>query len=129
MTGKLQHPPDWPASLPGDESVALARAAAEVIRGLAHATRGAGLGQPSAAYDVLGAEQVMAQITRYLDAAGNAGRLGHDYGEDPSLAVDAAAGLLPDAQLSAAALAGDLDAARQQLALLNSCPSPRKETP
>jgi hypothetical protein len=55
--------------------------------------------------------QALAQITRYLDAAGTAGRLGHDRGEDPSLAVDAAAIFLSDAQLPAAALAGDLDAA------------------
>lgn len=128
--------PGCPGKLPGDEPVALARAAAEAIRGLNHATRGpAGLGQPSAAYDVLGAlsmaaartGQALAQITRYLDAAETAGRLGHDRGEDPSLAVDAAAIFLSDAQLSAAALAGDLDAAQQQLALLNS--HPRRETP
>lgn len=121
---------------PGERAVALARAAAEAVRGLNHATRGpAGLGQPSAAYDVLGAlsmtaartGQALAQITRYLDAAQTAGRLGHDRGADPSLAVDAAAVFLSDAQLSAAALAGDLDAAQQQLALLHS--RPRQETP
>jgi hypothetical protein len=121
---------------PGDCAVALARAACEAIRGLNHATRrNDGLGRPSAAYDVLGAlsmtaartGQALAQITRYLDTAETAGQLGHDYGEDPSLSVDAAAIFLSDAQLSAAALAGDLDAAQQQLAFLHS--RPRQETP
>jgi len=121
-------------SQPGEDAVRLARAAAEAIRGLNHATRGpAGLGQPSAAYDILGAlataaartGQALSQITRYLDAAASAGRLGHDHGEDPAFAVDAAAIFLSDAQLSAAALAGDLDAAQQQLALLNGRPGPR----
>ncbi len=127
-------------SQPGDQPVALARAAAEAIRGLNHATRPpAGIGQPSAAYDILGAlslaaartGQALAQISRYLDAAASAGRLGHDNGEDPAFAVDAAAIFLSDAQLSAAALAGDLDAAQQQLALLNGRPGPRssKERP
>jgi hypothetical protein len=122
--------------LPGDRAVKLAWAAAEAIRGLSHATRRHdGLGQPSAAYDILGAlstaaartGQALAQITRYLDAAATTGHLGHDHGEDPAFAVDAAAILLADAQLSAAALAGDLDAAQQQLALLNGRPRPRKD--
>ena len=53
----------------------------------------AGLDQPSAAYDVLGAlsqaasglRQLLTQITRYLDQALAAGTLGHDRGEDPAL--------------------------------------------
>jgi len=122
---------------PGGEPVALARAAAEAIRGLNHATRGAGLGQPSAAYDILGAlsmaaartGQALAQVTRYLNAAAAAGQLGHDHGDDPALAVDAAATFLSDAQLSAAALAGDLDAAQNQLAQLNSRPGRRRQQP
>ena len=122
---------------PGAEAVALARAAAEAIRGLNHATRGAGLGRPSAAYDILGAlsmtaartGQALAQVTRYLDAATAAGQLGHDHGDDPALAVDAAAIFLSDAQLSAAALAGDLDAAQNQLALLNGRPGRRCQQP
>jgi hypothetical protein len=122
--------------LPGDDPVALARAAAEAIRGLNHATRGpAAPGQPTAACDMPGAlsmtaartGQALAQITRYPDDAETAGRLGHDHGQDPPLAVDAAAIFLSDAQLSAAALAGDPDAARQQPALPNS--HPRTETP
>lgn len=126
--------PRQPGELPGDHAVALARAAAEAIRGLNHATRHQdGLGQPSAAYDVLGAlsqaaartGQALAQIIRYLDAAANAGHLGHDHGEDPAFAVDAAEVFLSDARLSAAALAGDLDAAQQQLALVNGRPGPR----
>lgn len=119
---------------PGEDAVRLARAAAEAIRGLNHATRSRdGIGQPSAAYDVLGAlsmaaartGQALAQITRYLDAAASAGHLGHDHGENPAFAVDAAAIFLSGAQLSAAALAGDLDAAQQQLSPLNGRPGPR----
>ncbi len=120
--------------LTGDDTVTLARAAAEAIRGLNHATRHqAGLDQPSAAYDILGAlslaaartGQALAQITRYLDQALAARQLGHDRGEDPAPSVDAAAVFPGDARLSAAALAGDLDAAQQQLALINGRPGHR----
>ena len=121
--------------LPGDDTVALARTAAEAIRGLNHATRDqAGLGQPAVAYDILGAlslaasrlPQLTAQITGYLDRALAAGRLGHDLGEDPAHAIDAVAVFLEDAQASAAALAGDLDAAQQQLAAVNGNPAPSR---
>jgi hypothetical protein len=120
--------------LTGDDTIALARTAAEAIRGLNHATRrDAGLGQPSVAYDVLGAlslaaartSQALAQITRYLDQALAGSRLGHDLGDDPRFAVETAGLFLDDARLSAAALAGDLDAAQQQLALLNGHPASR----
>ena len=119
------------------DSVLLARTAAEAIRGLNHATRQeAGLGQPSVTYDIIGAlalaasrlGQVFTQITRWLDRALAAGRLGHDRGGEPAAASGAAAIFLDDAGLSAAALAGDLDAAQQQLALLNGRPN-RKDQP
>ena len=117
-----------------DDTVRLARITAEAIRGLNWLTRHqTGLGQPSAAYDVIGAlalaasrlGQAFTQITRWLDQALAAGRLGHDLGEDPAEAIDAAGIFLGDARLSAAALAGDLDAARQQLALINGTPRNR----
>jgi hypothetical protein len=120
--------------LPGDRAVALAQAAAEAVRGLNHAAREAGgIGRPSAAYDVLGAlslaasrlGQALACLTRYLEGALAAGALGHDLGEDPCPAVETAGIFLDDARLSAAALAGDLDAAQHQIACLNG--SPRKE--
>ena len=120
--------------LTSDDTITLARTAAEAIRGLNWTTRcDAGLDQPSVAYDVIGAlslaasrlPQLLAQITSYLDRALQAGRLGHDLGEDPAEAIDAA-GIFPgDAGLSAAALAGDLDAAQQQLALINGTPRNR----
>ena len=125
------------APLPGDEAVALASQAAEAIRGLAHATRRpGGLGQPSAAYDVLGSlslatarlGQALAQVTRYLDDALASGSLGHDLGEDPAVSVSGAGLFLDDARTSAAALAGDLDAAQQQLSLVNGRPG-RKDHP
>ena len=120
--------------LTSQDTITLARTAAEAIRGLNHATRhDAGLDQPSVAYDILGAltqaagrlPQLTAQITRYLDQALAAGKLGHDRGEDPALAVEGAVIFLDDARLSAAALAGDLDAACQQLAPVNGRPGPR----
>jgi hypothetical protein len=122
--------------LTSDDTVTLARAAAEAIRGLNWATRHqAGLDQPSAAYDVIGAlslaasrlGQALAQITRWPGQALAAGRLGHDHGHDPAQAIDATAIFLSDAAVSAAALAGDLDAAQQQLAPVNGRPA-RKDT-
>jgi hypothetical protein len=119
-----------------DDTVRLARTAAEAIRGLNWLTRHeTGVGQPSIAYDTIGAltqaafrlGQLLTQITSWLDQALAAGRLGHDLGEDPAPAIDAAAVFLGDARMSAAALAGDLDQAQQQLALINGRPSTRKE--
>ena len=125
--------------LTSDDTIALARTAAEAIRGLNWATNiHAGLDQPSVAYDVLGAlsaaaarlGQLFTQITRYLDQALAAGRLGHDHGDDPAHAIGATAVFLSDAAASAAALAGDLDAAWQQLAPVNGRPARpgRKDT-
>jgi hypothetical protein len=114
-----------------DDTITLARTVAEAIRGLNWLTGcNAGLGQPSVAYDVIGAlalaasrlQQALTQITGWLDQALAAGRLGHDLGEDPAGAINAAGIFLGDAGLSAAALAGDLDAAQQQLALINGNP-------
>jgi hypothetical protein len=120
--------------LTGNDTIALARTAAEAIRGLNHATRHEnGLGQPSAACDVLGAlslaasrlGQALAQIARYLDQALAGSRLGHDLGDDPCFAVETAGLFLDGARLAATALAGHLDAAQQQLAPLNGHPAPR----
>jgi hypothetical protein len=121
--------------LTSGDAIGLASAAAEAIRGLNHATRHqTGLGQPAAAYEVIGClsraasglGQLFAQITRYLDDALAAGRLGHDLGEDPARAIDAAAIFLGDAAASAAALASDLGSAQQQLAAINGGPTPRE---
>jgi hypothetical protein len=122
-----------------DDTVRLARTAAEAVRGLNHLTgHDAGLGQPSAAYDITGAlalaasrlPQLLTQIERWLDRALAAGKLGHDIGEDPADAIDAAAIFLSDARASASALAGDLNAAQQYLALINGNPRPnRKDQP
>ena len=118
----------------GDDTVRLARITAEAIRGLNWLTGcEAGLGQPSAAYDVIGAlalaasrlQQALAQITGWLDQALEAGRLGHDLGEDPAPAIDAAGIFIGDAGLSAAALADDLSQAQQQLAPVNGTPRNR----
>jgi hypothetical protein len=121
-----------------DDTVRLARVTAEAIRGLNWLTGcQAGLGQPSAAYDVIGAlalaasrlGQALTQITSWLDQALAAGRLGHDLGEDPAPAIDAAGIFISDAGLSAAALADDLSQAQQQLALINGRPRTRKDQP
>jgi hypothetical protein len=114
-----------------DDTITLARTAAEAIRGLNWLTgRQTGLGQPSAAYDVIGAlalaasrlGQAFTQITRWPGQALAAGRLGHDLGEDPAEAIGATGIFLGDASMSAAALAQDLNQARQQLALINGHP-------
>ena len=114
-----------------DDTITLARTAAEAIRGLNWLTgHQTGLGQPSAAYDVIGAlalaasrlGQAFTQITRWLDQALAAGRLGHDHGDDPAEAIDATGIFLGDASISAAALAQDLNQAQQQLALINGHP-------
>ncbi len=123
-----------------DDTLLLARTAAEAIRGLNWLTGSeAGLGQPPAAYDVIGAlalaasrlGQLLTQITGWLDQALEAGRLGHDPGGDPAGAIDAAGIFLGGAGLSAAALAEDLGQAQQQLALINGRPRTRtrKEQP
>jgi hypothetical protein len=113
-------------------AITLARTAAEAIRGLNWITRcDAGLDQPSVAYDILAAltqaagrlGQLLTQITSYLDQALAAGKLGHDRGEDPATAVEGAVIFLGDARRSATALAGDLKAAWQQLALVNGRPT------
>lgn len=114
---------------------ALARAAADAIRSLNHAT-GGGLGQPSDAYDVLGSlslaasrlGQALSQIARFLDLALADGRLGHDLGEDPCFAVESAGLFLGNARASAAALAGHLGAAQQQLAPVNGRPGRKDQT-
>jgi hypothetical protein len=114
-----------------DDTVTLARTAAEAIRGLNWLTgHETGLGQPSAAYDVIGAlalaasrlGQAFTQITRWPGQAPAAGRLGHDHGEDPAEAIDATGIFLGDASIPAAALAQDLNQAQQQLALINGHP-------
>ena len=124
--------------LTSDATITLARTAAEAIRGLNWTTNcHAGLDQPSVAYDVLGAlsqaagrlGQLLSQIIRYLDQALAAGTLGHDRGEDPVPSVEGAVIFLDDARRSAAALAGDLDAGQQQLALINGRPRNRKDQP
>jgi hypothetical protein len=119
-----------------DDTVRLARTAAEAVRGLNWLTgHDAGLGQPSVAYDLTGAlalaasrlPQLLTQLERWLGHALAAGRLGHDLGEDPATAIDAAGVFLSDARASAGALAGDLNAAQQYLALINGSPATDKE--
>jgi hypothetical protein len=121
------------------QTAAPAHAAAEAIRDLNHATRHQdSLAQPSDACELIGAlfltasrlPQLITQISGWLDRALAGGWLGHDLGQDPALSVDGAVIFLSDARLSAGALAGDLDAAQQQLALINGQPSLRsKDTP
>lgn len=124
--------------LTSDDTITLARAAAEAIRGLNWTTRcDAGLDQPAVAYDVIGTlslaasrlGQLLRQITSYLDRSLAAGRLGHDHGTDPAPDVTSAQNFLDDARLSAAALSGDLSQAQELLAAINASPRTRKDHP
>jgi hypothetical protein len=126
--------------LTSDDTITLARTAAEAIRGLNWATNcDAGLDQPAIAYDVIASlalaasrlGQLLTQITRYLDRALAAGQLGHDLGEDPGWHVHGAGVFLGDARGSAAALASDLNEAQQLLAPVNGAPCrhDRKDQP
>jgi hypothetical protein len=116
---------------------ALARTAAEAIRSLNHLTLGAdGLQQPADVYEVLGdlslaasrIPQLISQIGRWLATALAAGVLGCDDRTDPACAVSGAWIFLSGARGSAAALARDLEAARQQLGAVNSSTSQEEET-
>ena len=118
------------------QAVALARSAAEAVRSLNHATLGGtGLDQPADAYDVLGElsliasrlPQLLGQVGRWLASALAAGRLGCDDGTDPAAAVSGAWLFISDARGSAAALARDLEQARQQLAAVNGGPAHHEE--
>ena len=115
-----------------DRTLALARTAAEAVRSLNHLTLGGnGLGQPADAYEVLGElslaasrlPQLLGQVGTWLAAALAAGRLGCDDGTDPAAAVSGAWLFISDARGSAAALARDLEQARQQIAAVNGGPS------
>lgn len=117
---------------PQAEPATLARAAAEAVRRLNHATLGGdGLEQPADAYEVLGElslaaaglPQFLGQVGRWLAAALAAGRLGCDDGTDPAAAVSGAWLFLSDARGSAAALARHLEQAQQQLAAVNGGPA------
>lgn len=107
-----------------ERTLALARAAAEAVRGLGHADIDCGgLDWPADAYDLLGELALMAgrlprllgQAGRWLHMALEARILGCDDGADPARAVTDAVLLLDAARASAAALAGDLEDARRQL--------------
>jgi hypothetical protein len=109
-------------------ATALARQAAEALRSLNHATLGPdGISQPGDAYDVLGdlslavsrIPQALAQLGRWLAAALAAGQLGSSNGTDPSVAVSGAWMFISDARGSAAALAGNLSLAQQQLSAVS----------
>lgn len=115
-----------------DGTLALARSAAEAIRGLNHATLGGdGLEQPADAYAVLGElslaasrlPQLLEQVGRWLAASLAGGRLGCDDSTDPACAVSGAWLFISDARRSAATLARDLGRAQQQLAAVNGGPS------
>jgi hypothetical protein len=113
------------------ETLALARTAAETVRSLNHATLGgAGLGQPADAYELIGElslaasglPQLLAQVGRWLASALASGRLGCDDGTDPVAAVSGAWMFISDARSAASALARDLGNAQQQLSAVHGSP-------
>jgi hypothetical protein len=123
-------------SEPAEQTLALARSAAEAVRGLNHATLGGnGLAQPADAYALLGElslaaarlPQLLAQVGRWLTTALGAGRLGCDDGTDPAAAVSGAWLFIADARAGAAALARSLEHAQQQIAAVNGGPHAQEE--
>ena len=114
-----------------EQTLALARSAAEAVRSLNHATLGgSGPAQPADAYALLGElslaaaglPQLLAQVGRWLTTALGAGRLGCDDGTDPAAAVSGAWLFIADARAGAAALARSLEHAQQQIAAVNGGP-------
>ncbi len=121
---------------PAEQTLALARSAAEAVRGLNHATLGgSGLAQPADAYALLGElslaaaglPQLLAQVGRWLTTAMGAGRLGCDDGTDPAAAVSGAWLFIADARASAAALAQAIEHAQQQIAAVNGGPHAQEQ--
>jgi hypothetical protein len=119
-------------SEPAEQTLVLARSAAEAVRGLNHATLGGnGLAQPADAYGLLGElslaasglPQLLAQVGRWLTTALGDGRLGCDDGTDPAAAVSGAWLFISDARAGAAALARALEHAQQQIAAVNGRPT------
>jgi hypothetical protein len=105
-------------------TLALARAAADAVRGLNHADIDCGgLDWPAGAYDLLGELALLAgrlprlpgQAGRWLTAALEERALGCDDGTGPAGAVTGTVLLLDAARASAAALAGDLHDAQSRL--------------
>ncbi len=117
------------------QALALARTAAGTVRSLNHATLGGtGLGHPADAYELIGElslaasglPQLLAQVSRWLAAALEGGRLGCDDGTDPGAAVGGARLSLSGARTSAAALAEALGQAQQQIAAVHGGPCPEE---
>ena len=120
-----------------EQTLALARTAAGAVRSLNHATLGGqGLAQPADAYELIGElalaaaglPQLLAQVGRWLAAALAAGQLGCDDGTDPAGAVSGAWLFISDARSTAAALAGDLGQAQQQLAAVHGEPEEKRDS-
>lgn len=110
----------------------------ERLRALNHLTQGPpGFTEPAAAYTVLGnlaqtsfrlaqtAEQIDAFLTRELDA----GRLGHDRGDDPGLAVTAAHNALGRVTEQAADLGESFRRAASALAPIHALDDDQEPSP
>lgn len=102
----------------------VARAFAETVRVLNHATRTpGGLTWPATAYALVGnlaagaygLDKLAGQVMTFLDRELAAGRLGEDSGRDPLIAVERARRHLEAAAAAAAALADALTAAQADL--------------
>lgn len=117
-----------------DESTRmLASALCEVVRGLNHATRStAGLSMPATAYTLLGdlreaaagLVQLSGQVSGYLICQHAAGRLGHDTQADPGPFIRQAVYALACAADAARLLAGQVNAAQNNIAGIHHKPTP-----
>ncbi|SEG90971.1 hypothetical protein SAMN04489712_1283 [Thermomonospora echinospora] len=114
MGERIEFRPDGPHS--DDYTTDLARAFAEAVRVLNHATMRAGLHYPSTVYDMTGnlatgtagLGQLVSQIGAFLKREATAGNLADTSGTDPRLTVRDAALAIQDAECAAAALADAL---------------------
>ncbi|SNT62334.1 hypothetical protein SAMN05443665_10713 [Actinomadura meyerae] len=131
----MANPMQDPVGAPRDdqETIRLAAALPEGVRNLNHATVGPpGLTLPSTAYAILGnlgaatfgLDQLLDQLSRFFLRELQAGRLGHDHGQDITEVLNRHGQSLVDAQRHAQALCAVLTEAQAEINAVHSHPAP-----
>ncbi|MCP9952325.1 hypothetical protein [Actinomadura madurae] len=115
------------------EAIRLAAALPEHVRNLNHATASTpGLALPSTAYAILGnlgaatfgLDQLLDQLGRFFLRELQAGRLGHDHGQDITEVLSRHGQSLADARRHAQALCAVLTEAQAEINAVHSHPAP-----